>query len=122
MDMDSLLKKFGCRDIIATGERFLDDPDFYLEIVTGMLGDPGVERLGGEIERRETQAAFDTAHMLKGIVGNCGISALYDAVSQIVELLRGGAPDPARLDELYGRMMEQKNRAEGLLAGLAGGR
>ncbi len=109
--MDKLLESLGCKDIETTKARFLNDTDFYLEIVNEMLGDAGFETLGGQLERRETNAAFDTAHMLKGIAGNCGVTPLYDLIVQIVEPLRGGAPEYPALEETYRRLMEQRKTA-----------
>ena len=37
----------------------------------------------------KTKEAFDCAHSLKGILANVGLIALYDKISDIVEILRG---------------------------------
>lgn len=113
--VDHLLTALGCDDIEMTKARFLNDLAFYLMLTKEMLLDPGFEQLGQQLEKQEVVAAFDTAHMLKGIVSNCGITPLCELIVQIVEQLRGGKPDFALVLERYRRLMDQKNEAQALL-------
>lgn len=40
------------------------------------------------MKARDYTAAFEAAHTLKGVVGNMGLTPLYQAVCEIVEPLR----------------------------------
>lgn len=115
-EMDTLLNDLECDSVKATKARFLEDGDFYLESVAEALDDPGFELLGSQLETRETAAAFDTAHMLKGMIGNFGISPLYRLVIGIVEPLRTGAPDFAQLDGLYEKLISQRDKDRAIVS------
>ena len=63
-----------------------------------------LQRLTNEKDLRQ---AADYCHLLKGITGNIGASALYDQVAAIdAELKQETAPDTARLDQLE-RLLQQ---------------
>ena len=83
-----------------------------------MLSDPAFEKLGEELRGQETHAAFDTAHMLKGIIGNCGITPMYEIIVRIVEPLRKGRPDFAGLEEDYGQMIKIRNEIKSKLSNI----
>lgn len=88
--IEQLLKDFGCVEIDATSSRFLDDGEFYLMILKQMLSDPGFESLEKSLRDHDAKTAFETAHMLKGIISNCGITPMYEIIQRIVESLRNG--------------------------------
>ena len=85
----------------------------------GVSVDEGVKRLGGNaaiykkmlgtfLKMMKTysfgpdydNAAYDDitekAHAIKGAAGNLSVTPLYDAYTEIVNLLRGGQPEEAR--------------------------
>ena len=106
-NLKDMLRQFGCEDVTQTSERFLDDEEFYLSVVSQMLEDSGFETLGQQLKGTDVRAAFDTAHMLKGIIANCGITPMLKEIVQIVEPLRQG-----RMDNLlpsYERLLAQKD-------------
>lgn len=106
---DSLLetlKQFGCEDLNNTMERFLNDNEFYLEMLQQMLTDPGFESLRSELEADHVTDAFETAHMLKGIIANCGITPMLKTISSIVEPLRAGSAQG--LLPYYEQLMAQR--------------
>lgn len=111
MNMRSVLEKMGCEDIDTTGARFIDDVGFYLEVTSEMLGDPGFDKLGRQLLDRDEKAAFETAHMLKGMVGNCGVTPMYRTVAAIVETLRRGDPDFDALNDVWRRLSEERDSA-----------
>ncbi len=108
MEMDELLRALECDCVNATKARFLEDGAFYLQIAKEALNDPGFERLGTQLAQEEAAAAFDTAHMLKGLIANFGITPLYNLTVQIVEALRTEAPDAAQLHALFAQLMQQR--------------
>jgi chemotaxis protein histidine kinase CheA len=109
--MDDLLAKLGCREIQATKQRFVEDEDFYIEILNQMLADSAFEGLGQQLRAEDTKGAFETAHMLKGVIGNCGISPLYDTIVEIVEPLRTGKPDYNAVEKSYKELLKRRNTA-----------
>lgn len=120
MSFDALLRDLGCESIEATKVRFLDDVDFYYEIIGVMLGDPGFELLGGQLRSRASADAFETAHMLKGIIANCGITPMYVRIEKVVEpLRRARAEYPAILDD-YALLMESRSAAQKVVTVYAG--
>lgn len=70
-------------------QRFLDDEQFYYECFEQVIKDEAFDELGKLIEQNKTKEAFDCVHSLKGILANVGLIALYDKISDIVEILRG---------------------------------
>lgn len=64
----------------------------------------------------DTRQAFDTAHMLKGIIGNCGITPMYEVIVSIVEPLRAGAADLSGPIEDYQRLLARRETARKILA------
>ncbi len=109
MDLCALLQEVGCKQIETTRERFLNDGAFYLEITEGMLQDPAFEELGELLKKRDVQAAFDMAHMLKGIAGNCGLTSIFELLTRIVEPLRTGKPDFEKLQTIYEQLIRSRN-------------
>lgn len=114
--MDELVKaleEMGC-DMTSTLSRFLDDREFYAECLTEMLADEGFARLGTELEAQDAQAAFATAHMLKGIIANMGIYSMLDGIVKIVEPLRGG--NASGLMPVYESLMADKKKYDELVS------
>ena len=52
------------------------------------LEDKSFETLKGSIAAGDRAAAFSAAHTLKGVSGNVGLTALYEASSALTEALR----------------------------------
>ena len=120
IELNALLHSLGCQSPAETNARFLNDMEFYVEITSEMLRDSGFEALGEHLKAGDTQAAFDTAHMLKGIIGNCGITPLYELIVQIVEPLRGGNADFQELTQVYARLLRARDEASERLRQNAG--
>lgn len=112
-ELINALEQMGC-DMKSTLLRFLGDEEFYAECLKDMLADEGFARLGKELEAEETEAAFATAHMLKGIISNMGIQSMFDIIVQIVEPLRGG--NVSGLMPVYDELMTEKARYDALAA------
>jgi hypothetical protein len=106
------LENWGC-DIRGALPRFLDDEAFMLECIGQVAEDPGFEELGCYLKENRTRDAFDTAHMLKGIIANTGLTPLYEIILTIVEPLRKGNGEG--LAQPYERLMDKKNQLVRLL-------
>ena len=91
----------------------------YPKILGMLFQDQNLQKLGDALEGGDMQAAFEAAHTLKGVVGNMGLTPLYQAVCAIVEPLR--AKEGADYAALYRAVRAQYARAEALKNDLAGG-
>lgn len=76
--------------------RFMNNEEFYERFLLKFKDDRTFDGIGPALEAGDTEAAFMAAHTLKGIAGNLGFTALYDAVCAMVEFLRAGDLDGAR--------------------------
>lgn len=77
-------------DYAATMERFMGNETMYLKLLDMLFRDENLKKLGQAVAEKDYTAAFEAAHTLKGVVGNMGLTPLYDAVCAIVEPLRAG--------------------------------
>lgn len=104
LPMVQKLENWGC-DIRGAMPRFLDDEPFYLECVVQVADDPGFGELKRLLSSGDVKAAFDCAHMLKGVTANTGLTPLYDEIVKIVEPLRAGSMEGL---EPFERKLSQK--------------
>lgn len=75
-------------DYTVTMNRFLKNEKLYLKLLDMLFQDNSLQMLGTALESKDLTAAFEAAHTLKGVVGNMGLTPLYNAVCDIVEPLR----------------------------------
>ena len=71
--------------------RCMNNEAFYLRLVNMALDDAGFEKLAAAVASADKKAAFETAHSLKGVLGNLALTPLYIPVSEMTELLRASA-------------------------------
>lgn len=69
--------------------RCMNNEAFYLRLVGMGLADPNFEKLSQAVSAGDAKAAFESAHALKGIVGNLSLTPLYKPVAELTDLLRG---------------------------------
>ena len=103
----------------STMARFIGNEAMYRKFLGMLFQDENLQKLGDALEGGDMQAAFEAAHTLKGVVGNMGLTPLYEAVCAIVEPLR--AKTEVDYAALYGAVRAQYARAEALKNDLAGG-
>ena len=72
----------------STMARFMGKEAMYLKFLDMLFKDDNLEKLGTALEQQDYEAAFAAAHTLKGVVGNMGLTPLFNAVCAIVESLR----------------------------------
>lgn len=105
----------GC-NMEETMARFLDNEDFYEECLVEMLGDAEFENLGKAIESNNVKDGFASAHTLKGVIANMGITPMYETVCRIVEPFRAGNEDGVA--EAYKELLEEREEYRELIAKL----
>jgi HPt (histidine-containing phosphotransfer) domain-containing protein len=86
MTIDSL-RAFGA-DVDAGLTRCLNKEDFYLMLVNKAREDQKLTELAQQLGDRNLDAAFETAHALKGMFANLSLTPLTEPVSEMTELLR----------------------------------
>lgn len=90
MNTESLyagLEREGC-DVKGAIRRMLGDEALYLHLLEAFYQERTWEELQKALERKDYEAAFQTAHLIKGSTATLGLTSIYEAVSRIVEKLR----------------------------------
>ncbi len=91
-------------DVEATLKRFMGNDAIYQKFLGKFPADPNYANLGSNIEAGAFEEAYKCAHALKGVVGNLGLTPIFNKVSDLVEELRNKAADEvdaARANELW---------------------
>ncbi len=89
-------------DVEATLKRFMGNDAIYLKFLGKFPNDPNYANLGSNMESGNFEEAYKCAHALKGVVGNLGLTPIFDNVSVLVEELRNktnAEVDAAAADE-----------------------
>lgn len=114
-----ILEAYGV-DYQTTMERFMGNENMYRRILEMFFRDGNLKKLGEALDAQDYAAAFDAAHTLKGVVGNMGLTPLYQAVCAIVEPLRAGEGRDDYPD-LYREIQSEYRKVEDLREELKGG-
>ena len=81
--------------------RCMNNADFYLMLVGKAAEDRRLALLAEQISEKNLDAAFETAHALKGMYANLSLTPLTTPVSEMTELLR------SRTDTDYSALMRE---------------
>ncbi len=102
------LKEYGAdtQDGLA---RCMGNEALYLRLVSTVATQPDFAKLKDSIAAGDLKGAFESAHALKGVLGNLSLTPLYEKVCEITELLR------ARTETDYSPLL---NEIEALRDGL----
>lgn len=79
-------------DMDGAMDRLCGDEELFASCFAYFLSDPAFSALSDAIDVGDSTAAFESAHALKGVAGNLGLTDVYDLCSALVEPLRGGGP------------------------------
>lgn len=96
MAMDEKFKKQleeSGADVETTLKRFMGKDELYLKFLGKFPADPNYANLGMHMEAGAFGEAYKCAHALKGVVGNLGLTPIFEKVSTLVEELRNKADD-----------------------------
>lgn len=108
-------------DYQTTMARFMGNEPMYLKFLDMLFRDDNLKKLGDALKQKDHEEAFAAAHTLKGVVGNMGLTPLYDAVCTLVEPLRAGEHRDDYI-ELYEVIQKEFERADKLRNRLKEGR
>jgi len=102
-----ILNQYGA-DTAEGLARCMNNEDFYLKMVMLGLSDERFETLQPVLEAQKLDEAFEMCHALKGVFGNLALTPLYNAVSEMTELLR--AHREMDYMPLYEEIIAQRDR------------
>lgn len=105
-------------DVGVTLRRFLGNEDMYAKFLQRFLEDPSYRNLGEQLRAGSFEEAFRSAHTLKGVAANLGLTPLQNASSELVEELRGKKReevDVAKTDAQWRNLTEVYDRFVDLL-------
>lgn len=91
-------------DVETTLKRFMGNEAIYQKFLGKFPADPNYTNLGANLESGAFEEAYKCAHALKGVVGNLGLTPIFNKVSDLVEELRNKAAadvDAARANALW---------------------
>ncbi|MEG1641603.1 MAG: Hpt domain-containing protein [Synergistaceae bacterium] len=93
-------------DVKSALERVIDDEELYAECLSDLICDKEFELLDSDIKNKTFEDTFSHLHALKGVVGNMGLTPLYNVVSDMTESFRAG--DYSNYEEQYVRIQKEK--------------
>lgn len=96
-------------DVGTTLKRFMGNEAMYMKFLMKFQDDRNYDSIMENVKKQDYDAVFTGAHTLKGVSANLGLNPVYDASSQITELLRGRLEHPvdvAKLNEYTGQLRE----------------
>ncbi len=108
-----LLKISGI-DVDGTLNRFMGRIEMFEKFIFKFLDDNNYSDLCASMDNADVKNAFVAAHTLKGVCANLGLNPLYEASSEITELLREEKLEAAKeylpkVKEAYDKMVEVIN-------------
>lgn len=105
------LIRWGC-DVPGALPRFIDNRDFYCRMLALVPEEEAFAQLGRTLAAGDVAASFNAAHTLKGVLGNMGLTPMYEEACAIVEPLRAGSLEGTR--EHYETLMRQEKELENM--------
>lgn len=85
------LREFGA-NVDEGLARCIGNEALYLRLVDTIFADKNFDTLAEAVNKNDLKTAFESAHALKGVLGNLSLTPLYEPVAELTELLRAGTP------------------------------
>lgn len=104
-----LVEEYG-GDIEGIKDRFVGDEAFYESCLNMFFEDKSLKSLKETLEANNLEESFALAHSVKGVVGNLGLTPLYNITSELVELLRSKDIEGAKVQ--YKVIMKEYEKFE----------
>lgn len=110
MDFLNSLKEYGC-DIDAGLTRMKGKVDFYKRLISKFPEVIEENEFCSFIEKKDISTAIERTHLIKGVTANLSFASLYEAYTEIVNLLRANNPEAAllefkKIEDLQNRLVE----------------
>lgn len=87
-------------DVAATLKRFMGNEKIYMKFLMKFPEDKNYDAIMENMKKQDYDAVFNGVHTLKGVCANLGLNPVYNAASQITELLRNREKQQIDIDEL----------------------
>lgn len=100
-------------DVNGTLKRFMGSEKMYMKFIMKFLDDKNCAGLKENLQNRDFEGAFASAHALKGVTANLGLDPVNVKAAEISELLRNKQPqevDEEKVNELMGQLEEEQKR------------
>ncbi len=81
--------------------RCMNNEAFYLKLVEKVTADTRLAMLEKQLSEKDLDAAFETAHALKGMHANLALEPIAEPIGEMTELLR------VRTDTDYSALLEK---------------
>ncbi len=93
--MEELLIKLlkNGNDIEGALKRFSQDSDLYISLLPYAIEEKIYKNLDQSLSEGNIKDAYENAHSLKGMLGNMGLTKMYNSDCLIVEALKKGIID-----------------------------
>lgn len=95
MGMVDELKELGA-NVDEAMQRFMNNAALYEKMLKKLPKMLDGAQVIAAIDQGKIDSAIETAHTLKGVLGNLSITPLYESYTEIVTLLRKGDPEKAK--------------------------
>ena len=105
------LKQYGA-DTDTGLQRCMGNEALYLKLVGAACSETGFDTLADAVAKKDFETAFETAHALKGVLGNLSLTPLFDVTGEITELLR--ARTDTDYSDLLAKLREEKDKLAAL--------
>lgn len=105
-------------DVAATLKRFMGNEKIYMKFLMKFPEDKNYDAIMENMKKQDYDAVFNGVHTLKGVCANLGLNPVYNATSQITELLRNREKqqiDIDKLNECMTRLQEAYERFREIL-------
>jgi len=106
------LSAWNC-DIAGALPRFINNKAFYCKLLREVPEQENFFLLEKALNSGDLHTAFEQAHTLKGMLGNMGLTPMYDEACAVVEPLRSGKTDGVAAH--FQILLEQKAKLEEIL-------
>ncbi len=97
MNLEEVAKALAI-DLDASVARFAGNRTLYARFLKKFPDDQSMTQLQTAIEQKDSQALERSAHTLKGVCANLGLSRLADLASAVVSAVRNGDADSLYAD------------------------
>ena len=111
LDIDTL-KNYGA-DTEDALKRCMGNEAFYYKLIKMAVADDNFRRLKDASEASDSKECFEAAHAIKGVAGNLGLTPLFNAASELTELLR--PQEPCDCSEEVKRVFENLEILKGII-------
>ena len=93
--------------------RCMNNEKFYFKMIKMGLASDQFDKLGESLAAGNLEDAFESAHALKGVLGNLALTPIYNPLAEMTELLRAGKS--ADYVKMYQPIIELRNKLLALI-------